>query len=105
MGQASGVTPYLGAKRTGRRNSGTSFNFLSRLVVASGESLDARVGLTPLGEEEQDEFQEWDFNPVTFRNITGVLFVGNLMFTVSFFSFYGLDPPTTIPYPQSHIHC
>jgi hypothetical protein len=79
-----------------RRNSGASSTstFFGRLVIASTERdpfVDERVGRKSLGEKEQEEFQNWDFNPYVFRNITALIFVGWLMYTISAFDFYRLD--------------
>jgi len=97
-GGSSGVTPYQeSARRRSSVVSTASSDFFSRLVVASGEAVDERVGLKKLGEEEQEEFQNWDFQPYVFRNVTFVVFLGFGGYTASVFNFYRLHPALSKP--------
>jgi len=92
-GGSSGVTPYQAdARRRSSIVSTASSDFFSRLVVASGEAVDERVGLKQLGEEDEEEFQNWDFHPYVFRNITAVVFLGFGGYTVTVFNFYRSHP-------------
>ena len=104
----SSVAPYPEASETAgagsRRSSGASSNLFGRLVVASSERdpfVDERVGRKPLGDKDQEEFQDWDFNPYVFRNITALIFLGWLMYTISAFDFYRFSYPLLV----SHTHC
>ena len=101
LANGKGVASYREAKETARRgrrrSSGTSStsSFFNRVVLASQENV--VVGLRTLGEDENEEFETWDFHPYVFRNISVVMFVGWLMYTVSVFNFYAQrSNPTTL---------